>query len=828
MTDAWRDVRQALRALRRNPMFAVVALATLTLGIGANTAIFTVVNGVLLRPMAYAHPDRLVSLDTGTPAIFPLAPAEYFELREINRTFAEVGAFTSKDVNLSFGDHPLRVRAVFADRHLLDALEFRPAAGRLFTTTEAEVTAPWYPGDEPPPADVAVLSHELWQTAFGGQPVIGTRVDVDGRRREIVGIMPAGADVKDLRAGIWLPLGLNPSVRGFRGYHILSVIARLKDGVTYQAAENELRALMSNWASRAGLPEDAHVFTLAGEYPHPLRMTPLRDAIVGNVSRQIWILQAAVGVILLIVCTNLANLLLARAHTRRREFAIRSALGAGTVRLLRQSMAEGAVLSLAAGILGTAGASLGVQTLVRAYPDALPRAGELTADVNVLLFSIGLAIATGLLFGIAPLGQMRLRIRLAGGIHEDARSSGLSTRHPLRRALVVAQVALAVVLVAGAALLARTLYNLAMVDTGFERAHLVTFSIAAPDTNVRVGRVQVYQRVLETLRATTGIEAATAMSGLPPAQHFDSEDTQIDNYEWQPGKPFEAVDYYQSVMTDYFETMGIPIVQGRGFAPGDVEAPGMVAVVNERLVNTFWKGRNPIGQRIKPDWGDWVPWFTVVGVARDIRQNGVTQAPGTELYFFVDEMSKAPAPLGRTPETINVVLRTTQPAAALAPAIQRAVHDADPTVPVARLREMDDVFAEAIRRPRLLAQLLGAFAGLALLLAAIGTYGLLSYMVGERRREIGVRMALGATRSRVVALVMSQGLRLVLVGIALGMAAAASLNRVMQSLLYGVEPGDPVTIMAVLATLIATAFIACGLPAWRAARVDPNVVLRTE
>jgi predicted permease len=394
----------------------------------------------------------------------------------------------------------------------------------------------------------------------------------------------------------------------------------------------------------------------------------------------------------------------------------------------------------------------------------------------------------------------------------------------------MAEVALAVMLVIGAGLLLRTVANLAGVDAGFDRSRLVTFSMALPvaDYPQPPQRAALYQRLLDRLRAVAGVEGATAMSGLPPDRPLNANDTDIDNYTAPPEGPFENVDYYQNVMSDYFETMGIPIVAGRSFRASDAASSGMVAVVNETLVNTFWKGQNPIGQRLRPCCGDQVPWFTVIGVARDVKQGGIDQRTGTEFYFFVDQTSRVPPPLGTAPSIINVVLRTTLPPAALRSTIEAAVREADPSVPVVRLREMDEVFDESIRRPRLLAQLLGGFAGLALLLAAIGTYGVLSYMVAERRREIGIRMALGAAQSSVLTQVMRQGLLLTSVGVVAGLAGALGLNRVIASLLFGVEPTDPVTIVGVVATIALVAAAACWVPAWRASRVDPSDVLRQD
>jgi predicted permease len=405
-----------------------------------------------------------------------------------------------------------------------------------------------------------------------------------------------------------------------------------------------------------------------------------------------------------------------------------------------------------------------------------------------------------------------------------------AARHHVRRGLVVAEVALALMLVVGAGLLLRTVANLTNVDAGFDRSRLVTFSMALPvaDYPQPAARAALYQRLLQTLRGIAGVQGATAMSGLPPNRPLNANDTDIDNYTAPPEGPFENVDYYQNVMTDYFETMGIPIVNGRAFHPSDAASSGMVAVVNEALVNTFWKGLNPIGQRLRPCCGDQVPWFTVIGVAKDVKQGGVDQRTGTEFYLFVDQTATLPPPFGNAPGLMNVVLRTTLPPATLRTAIEGAVRQADPSVPIVRLREMSDVFDESIRRPRLLAQLLGGFAALALLLAAIGTYGVLSYMVAERRREIGIRMALGAAQTSVLGQIMRHGLSLTLVGIVIGLAGAFGVNRLIASLLFGVQPTDPTTIAGVVMTIAVVAVIACALPAWRASRLDPNVVLRQD
>lgn len=542
-------------------------------------------------------------------------------------------------------------------------------------------------------------------------------------------------------------------------------------------------------------------------------------------------LQAAVGFVLLIACANLANLMLARAETRHREFAVRTALGAGRARLIRQFMTEGVLLSVIGGVLGLILARVGVDALLRVYPSSLPRTAEVAVDPIVLIFTFGISIATGLVFGLAPIMHTRVKGLVTALKEGGAKGATGAARHHIRRGLVMAEVALAVMLVIGAGLMIRTVYNLAAVDAGFDRSRLVTFqmSLATADYPQPQQRAQLYQRLLEKLRGVAGIQGASAMSGLPPDRPLNANDTDSGNYTAPPEGPFENVDYYQSVMTNYFDTMGIPIVKGRGFEPTDIGS-GPVVIVNETLVNTFWKDVDPIGQTLKPGLTRFqdVPDFRVIGVAKDVKQGGVDKKTGTELYLLVDQVAMMPAPLGNAPGTMNIALRTTLPPASLRTSVEAAVRDADPSVPVVRLRDMNGVFDESIRRPRLLAHLLGGFAGLALLLAAIGTYGVLSYMVAERRREIGIRMALGADQGSALSNVMTQGLTLTSIGIVAGLAGAFALNRLIASLLYGVQPTDATTLVGVVATITLVAAIACLVPAWRASRVDPNIVLRDD
>ena len=517
---------------------------------------------------------------------------------------------------------------------------------------------------------------------------------------------------------------------------------------------------------------------------------------------------------------------MARAESRRREFAVRAALGASRSRLLRQTMTEGVMLCVAGGMLGLWLARVAVQALIRAYPTSVPRMSEIAIDLSVLLFALGVSMATGVLFGVAPVAQRRIHDLVTAFKEGGDRGASGAGRHHIRRTLVAAEVALAVMLVIGAGLLIRTVYNLTSVDAGFDRSRLVTFSMTLAEPYDPDTRAPAYQRLLDKLRVAPGVQGAAVMSGLPPNRSPEAIPTRIENHTASDGSPVEIIDYYQFVMGDYFETMGVPIVAGRSFEPADAASPGRVVIVNETLANRIWKGRNPIGQRVRPNLSAAIgfggnSWHTVIGVAKDVKQGGVEKETGTELYVSLDQLAMA-AP------TMNVVLRTTLPPAGLSRTLERLVRDVDPAVPIVRLREMDAVFAESIRRPRLLAQLLGAFAGLALLLAAVGTYGVLSYMVTERRREIGVRMALGASRSSVIGLVMKQGLQATVIGVIVGVAGAFAANRMIASLLFGVQPTDAATMAGVIATISTVAAVACWLPGWRASRLDPNVVLRAD
>ena len=819
------DLRYAFRTLRKSPGFTIVAVLTLGLGIGANTAIFSVVNAAILRPLGYPQPDQLQFLTTrferGEGGQGSLSPAEYWEYTEINRSFSLVGAFLIGEVNLAARDRPRRVARATVNAELLEALAVQPEHGRWFRREETRAGGP----------ALVMLSYDLWQSDFGArEDLVGRTIEVDGVTREVIGIMPAGFDLMDRHVELWLPLQLAPAIRQYRASHFLSVLGRLKDGVTPMQAEAELASLVASWGERVGA--SGHVFT-PGE--HVMQMEPLQDEIVGSARRILWLLQAAVGLVLLVACANLANLLVARADARRRELAARTALGASPWRLLRQFIAEGLVLSLLGAALGLGLAEAGARTLRVAYPAGVPRVADVGLDPAVLGVTMLMCVVTGVAFGLVPL--LQLPAASVGQLLKDGGTRGATRARRVQSALVAGEVALAVVLVVGAGLMMRTVVNLMNVDAGFDRSQLVTFGVALPAATYPTfdRQVQIYQRLVDRLGAMPGVENVSIVSGLPPRRQANAFGTDVEDYVPRPDV-LDVVDFYQTVTAGYFGTMRIPIMRGRSFRESD-RSGAPVAIVNDTFVRTFWKDLDPIGRRVRPRFGDTTPWVTVIGVAKDVRQGGVDRATGTELYFLLDHLpqvfpaSQALNSIVRSTTdngAMNIVARSSLPIATLQPTVTGVVNEADPSLPVIGLRPMDDVISGSLRQPRMLMHLFGGFAGLTLLLAAVGTYGMLSYLVTERRREIGIRMALGAGRETVLGSVLTHGLRLALIGLVAGLAAALMLTRLMKALLFEVSPNDPATLAGVAALITVVAAAASLVPAVRATRVDPIVALRDE
>ena len=811
------DLRYGVRLLRRSPGFAFLAVLTIGLGIGANSAIFSVINGVVRKPLGYPQPERLMFITSQFPTLnfnrFWVSPPEYFDFREHTRAFASVGAYSTGAMNLSAGDQPERVNTAFISASMFEVLGVKPQLGQAFTAEQ----------DLPNAEPVALISHELWQRTFGADPsIVGRRVEIQGRPRTILGVMPPGFDLHDSRSHLWVPLGLDPANRQNRGSHFLYLVGRLAPGVSEAQASSEINTMLKQWRS----------WVAAGHVPndttHRIQMTPLRDDVIGNVKRALWVLQGAVALVLLIACANVANLLLARAESRHKEFAVRTALGASRTRVLRQFMAEGVVLSVLGAIVGLGLAYWGLKALLAANPESIPRATEITLDPMVLGVTVFIALATGLVFGLAPLLHMGAQAVTQAIKEGGVRTTSNATRNRVRRGLVTVEIALAVMLVIGAGLLIRSFRNLTSVDAGFDTANRVTFGLVLPQAAYPDSqrRVQFYSDLARKLDEIPGVDRASAMAGLPPFRQVNANDTDFEGYNPAPGdgQPAENVDYYQIAMSGYFETMGIRLVEGRGFNEGDASGPP-VAVVNEALAKRFYPGRSPIGQRLQPSFGPSVPWFTIIGVAKDVKQGGLDQPVGTELYLLNEQL---PRLVGFSFTQMNMILASSRPIEALAPAIRQAVREADPALPIIQLRTMEEVVGASVTRQRFLSMLLGIFAAVALTLAAIGTYGILSYMVTERQREIGIRMALGADNSQVMRLIMGQGLAIAAVGIVLGVGGAYALSRLTASLLYGVSPSDPLTFVTVAAVITVVAAAACVVPTFRAMRVDPLEAIRAD
>jgi predicted permease len=813
-----KDLKYALRSLRRQPGFTIITIVTLALGIGANTAVFSVVNGVVLRPLPYKDPSRLMFVTSQFPNLgfdqFWVSLPEFIEYRDRNHVFESVGAYQVGAVNLGASSPSRPVRAVIT-AELMPTLGVPPMSGRFFTSDDT------LPSAEP----VAILSWELWQRSFAADPnVLNQKIQVNNVATRVVGIMPRGYDVHDQKIEMWEPLTIDPSTfANRRGSHFLYLIGRLKPGVSIAQARADLDVLLAQWAT---LNPGAHAPAAPG---HKLRIDPLKEDVVGPVRKALLVLQGAVIFVLFIACANLANLIIARADSRVREYAVRAALGASRRRLLRQLLTEGLVLAVGGAAIGVGLAYGGLQLLLSINPDAIPRTAEVGLNLTVLGFTLVLACVTGLVFGLVPLAH--LRNDRVGPALKDAGGRGVvgRGRARVRSALVVAEIALAVMLVVGAGLLIRSFVNLMRVDLGFNRSQLSTFGVVLPPTqyNTPEKRLAFYQKLTDSLRTKPGVQAVSAMTGLPPLRNVNANDTDFEHIPPVPPgaqrtTPIENVDFWQTVTLGYTETMGIPAVKGRTFDSTDVGgAP--VALVNEALVAKFFDKKDPIGAHVKPGFGNQIPWFTIVGVLKDVKQGGVDAKAGTELYLLDDQL---PRTAGFSPGQMNVVVRSPLPLEKLAPEFRRAVGDLDATLPLVRMRSMDDVVDGSMARPRFLTMLLGVFAGLALALAAVGTYGILSYLVAERRQEIGIRMALGADRGTILRLVLRRGLLLAVVGLVVGIGGALSLTRVLRSLLFDVTPTDPITLAAVAGVIALVAAIACAIPAWRAARVDPLIVLR--
>jgi predicted permease len=814
-----RDLRYSARTLLRNPGFTAAAILCLALGIGATTAIFSVVNAVLLRPLPYAHASRFVRLYTasaqppdGQNNKFWFSDPEFLAVRREAKSFDSVDAWLIGGTNVTGAQEPIRPTVAFVTGRLMESLGVAPLRGRLLT-----------PADDRPGAPcAAVISAGLWQRAFAADPALLTReVLFSGAKCSIVGIMPVGfqfppgePDPPDM----WRPVQIDPAKPASAYSHYLYVIGSLKPGVSIQRAREEMHAVLARIekegsANHLGLDPRLH----------RVSMFPFQEEVVGSARPALLVLLGAVAFVLLIACVNVANLLLARAETRRREIAIRKAIGAGLTTLLSQFVVEGLMLSLAGAVLGLAIAFGGIRLLTASNAGSIPRVSEIGIDWGVLLFTLALSIATGVAFGLAPVAQI-----MARNLHDTLRSAtsrntATASATRFRHALVVSELALALVLLIGTGLMIRAFWKLQQVEIGLNPHNLLTMTTNLPGALYpNADRVtQFWTNLQQRVSALPGVVSVSMMSGLPPLRRVDANTTPIEGYVSPAGRLAIEIDFFQTVGPRYFETTGIRLIEGRYFDDHDGPDAPRVIIVNQSLARTVWPNQSALGHRMQPG-GAGAPWHTVVGVVADVKNAGVDQPTGTELYRPSWQAGGGALRAG------YLVLRTRgQPSAFIAPA-REAIHALDPSLPISKVREMDDVIAAVQSRPRLLTLLLSMFAGVALVLAAIGIYGVISYSVAQRTSEFGIRIAMGASGADVLRVVLRQGIALGLAGLSLGALGAFFLTRFLAGVLFGISAVDPLTFVGMVLLLGTVTMLACYLPARRATRVDPTIALRWE
>jgi putative ABC transport system permease protein len=817
MTALLKDIRFALRLLARNPGFALVAILTLGLAIGANTTVFSVVNSVLLKPLPFPEPDRLVSIYTRLPGHdhFGLAIPELTELRQHTSSFQNIGAYVISGSPVSGGAEPARVHTAYATAGLLPTIGVAPAMGRFMTEAEER---------HGPATTVSVMSDRLWRAAFAADPdILGKKISVDGQASIVIGVMPPGFSFPRADIDLWMPLGEDMNDPARDKLHDLQVVARLEPGVTLAQARADLDGYMA-WSRQTYRP-DQH--PLSGP-EHPVVAVSLADDMVSSARFSLWLLQGAVGFLLLIAAANIASLLLARADAREREIAVRAALGADRARIVRQLLTESLVLGALGGLVGLAVATWGVDLAVQLLPESAPRRGEIAMNGTVLVVAVGGALATSLLFGLLP--ALRAGRRDLHGALKDqgARSTATRARLRVRRALVIGEVALSVVLVVGCGLMARSFTRLQKVDLGFDPSHLMTLNIELPrpyypsDTSART----FWRTLRERTSALPGVKEAALLNSPP----FDPEPRYVPvKVPGRSGTDQPTLQVHIVRVTDRFPAaMGIRLLEGRDLEARDEgQAPSGI-LINQTLARTLWPGQSPIG-RVVPIAFSWpfpFPVPPVVGVVDDIRQVDLVGPPVPQMFM----PSHAAWGDERANRVLFLAVRSDGDPRAVLPGVRRIVADLDPRIAIADVHTMDDILWQELARPRFLTVLLAAFAGIALLLAAIGIFGVMAHAVGQRTREIGIRMAIGAPPALVRRMVLLDGMTLVAAGILLGLAAAvilnAALSRVLGGVLYQVNALDPWSFALVALVIAAVGGLACWIPASRATRIDPTLAMR--
>lgn len=830
------DLRFAFRQLLKSPGFTAAAVLTLALGIGANTAIFSVVNAVLLKPLPYPDPGQLVQLRadwSGEPGT-AIGSATFLEVKAQSQSVARIAAYCGGEMTLTGVGSAERVVAGAVTADFFPLLGIQPILGRHFTREE----------DTPNGPKVAILGHGLWQSRFGGDAgLLGRTITLNQQSYVVVGVLPARFQYPE-PFQLWTPLALGETGGTFvtygEGMMLLKAIARLKSGVTLEQAQTELQTIAQRiqpggpGAVTGGGPQPRGEGGEGGEGAEGgggggggrdsvLTLVGLHEQVVGDVKAGLLVLLGAVTLVLLIACANVANFLLARAAARQREMAIRAALGAGRWRIARGLLTESVLLSAAGGVLGLVVAYWGVRAVGQSSGVRLPAMQGIGMDGWVLAFTAGVSVITGLAFGLAPAVQA-WRADVNAPLKEESRGDTGGHRHRLRHLLVVSEVALALVLLIGAGLLIKSFSRLLNVDPGFRTEGVLTSQVTLPGEQSSVQKVHLIEQIVERLQALPGVQAAAATDSLPLTQFERITAVQIEGrppIDFRQVKPGEVKPASRPTVTpDYFSAMGIPVKRGRAFVAQDTRPTAGVVIVNEAFEKHHFPGESAVGKRIHPlGSSEGVPWLTIVGVVSDVRQSGLAGEVLPEVYSPVlDDAGSA----------LSFVIRVAGDPAHHLAAVRSAVAAVEPNLPLYQVMTMEQRLASTTTSQRLNTALLGSFAAVALLLAIVGIYGVMSYAVTQRRREIGVRMALGAEASDVLGLIIHGGLRLTLLGVAIGLAGAFALTRFLSNQLYSVTVTDPVTFLSVALALTGVALLACWIPARRAARVDPMVALRGE
>jgi len=792
------DLRIAARQLRQSPSSTLTAALTLALGIGAVTTMFSVVEAVLLRPAAYAAPDRLVQLrqTTNHQGASNLAPADFLDLRRQSHSLSGMAAYTNVSVGLSGGGDPERLPCTFVTADWFRLLGRQPLAGRGFLAGE----------DSHGRGQVVVLSYSLWVRRFASdRAAVGRTITINGEPRMIVGVMPADFEpIEDEE--LWQPLSFSPADLSDRGGSFVHVVARLRPGVDLRQAQAELDTL-------AGRLERQNPETNAGR---GFRAIPLRDWLIGDVRPALWMLFGAVGFLLLLVCVNITHLELARAAARQREAVIRTAIGASPWRLVRERLTGAVFLALLGGGCGVLLAAWGTQLLTALAPGDIRRLSQAHVDVGVLAFALLISVACGLAFGLLPALQASARSELTTMLKEGSgRSTGSVSRRRMRAVLLVSEISLAMVLLIGAGLLVQSFRRLLDVDPGFQPERCLAMRVVLPQKTPPVASAAFSRQVLERLRRIPEVRSAGMVTNVMLTSSKLSVDLYVEGQSAaRPGE--DATVYYDAVSSGFFQALGASLVRGRWIEESDGTSAPKVVVISKTLADRYWPATDPIGRRVSFE-GLKGPWWTVVGVAGDMRRFGLSEAPPSQVYV----------PFAQDPWFfMTYVLRTTGDPGAVAPAARRAVWAVDPSQAIAWIQPMDELLSSSIAKPRLSMMLLTMFAGIALLLTAVGIYGVMAHSVNERIQEIGVRIALGADRGDLIWLILSNVLALTLAGLVIGLAAALALGRVMSSFLFQVSATDIVTFTAVSALLVAIAVVASYMPARRAAGVTPTTAFK--